>query len=292
MSHRLTEQQVREFGRDGYLGPFTLCSPEEMRAIWGRARPQLYNIKNACYPDSTMNYDRHLDIEELNQLVTRSEIVEKMQSLLGETVFCWRSEWFPKNPGDEGTDWHQVESFVEFEGGAKLIPQEEHAGSWEMSAWLAMEDADMENGCMRIIPQTHRTWFYDEKKNIPYEPDRINRKLIESRKSGFYGYDYESLKRDPNWTPDESKAIDLEMKAGQFVIFTSRVLHGSYPNRSERKRMGWAIRYVAGDVHVYPGMDSFTHFGETFPLDRHRCVLVAGEDRYGINRVAAPLHAS
>lgn len=289
MEHRLTEGEVSQFAQDGYVGPFTLCSPDEMHALWGRTKRKLYDVSTAPYPDSMMNYDRHLDIEDLSRLVTRPEIVQKMQSLLGETVFCWRTEWFPKNPGDEGTAWHQVESFVEFEGGAKLVPQEKHDSSWEMSAWLAMTDSTKENGCMRIIPRTQRTWFYDEKKNIPFEPDKINRKLVQGEKRGFYGYDYESLQIDPEWEPDESQAIDFEMKAGQFLIFTSRVLHGSFANRTEQKRMGWATRYVAGDVHVYPGMDSFTHFGETFPLDRHSCVLVAGEDRYGLNKVTAPI---
>jgi chlorinating enzyme len=289
MGNRLTDGQVQQFDRDGYVGPFTLCSPEEMHGLWRRIKPKLYDISTAPYPGSTMNYDRHLDVEVLSRLVSRSEIVEKMQSLLGETVFCWRTEWFPKNPGDEGTEWHQVESFVEFEGGAKLVPQEEHYRPWEMSAWVAMTDATKDNGCMRIIPRTHRTWFYDEKKNIPFQPQLINQKLVAGQKRGFYGYDYESLKLDPDWTPDETQAIDFEMKAGQFLIFTSRVLHGSFGNRTEQKRMGWAIRYVAGDVHVYPGMRSFSHFGETFPLDRHSCVLVAGTDRYGLNKVTAPL---
>ena len=105
---------------------------------------------------------------------------------------------------------------------------------------------------------------------------------------GFYGYNYDETRLDRDWSPDESRAIDFGMQAGQFILFTSRVLHGSHPNQTRKQRMGWAIRYIAGDVQAYPNMTSFSHFGETFDLDRHACVLVGGKDRYHVNRVCEP----
>jgi chlorinating enzyme len=76
------------------------------------------------------------------------------------------------------------------------------------------------------------------------------------------------------------------MQAGQFFIFTARCIHGSMPNISRRQRMGFAIRVVPTHVRVYGGMTGFDEFGHHFELDRYGCVLVAGEDRYGLNRVA------
>jgi non-heme Fe2+,alpha-ketoglutarate-dependent halogenase len=75
------------------------------------------------------------------------------------------------------------------------------------------------------------------------------------------------------------------MKPGEFIIFTARCVHGSNPNRSRKQRMGFSIRVVPTHVKVYSGMTEFDEFGHHFDLTRHGCVLVAGEDEYGHNRI-------
>ena len=145
---------------------------------------------------------------------------------------------------------------------------------------------------MKVMPGTHTTWYFDEHRNIEFKPDNINQKLTKGKKSGFYGYDYDKLKLDPNWEPDESKAVHLEMKPGQFFLFTSRCMHASEPNTSKSSnRFGWSTRFVTTDVKVYPDCDSFQHFGEEFSLERYSTVLVAGEDRYKHNKVRLPMGA-
>jgi chlorinating enzyme len=117
--------------------------------------------------------------------------------------------------------------------------------------------------------------------------------VSDGQKSGFYGYDYDKLKLDPNWKPDEERAVHMEVKPGQFFLFTSRCMHGSNPNSTKDSvRFGWATRFVPTHVKVYDGQDSFHHFGEELPLARYSTVLVAGEDRYKHNRVRMPLRAT
>lgn len=278
-----TGQEKEFFDENGYIGPFTIFEPEEAAAMWNKVRMQVLDKKNAIYGDNKMNYDRHLDIKILSDIVSHPAIVSRVQNILGPNILCWRTEWFPKYPGDEATAWHQAESFVAFEGESKLVPTEPHDGSWELTVWFGFTDATMETGCLKVIPKTHRTWFFDEKKNVPYDPNST---------AGFYGYDFEKLKIDPDWKPDESQALHFEMKAGQVFMFTSRCLHGSEPNiTKDRLRMGLAIRYVPTDVQVYPNHHEgkFTHFGEVFPLDKYSTILVAGEDTYGHNRIIPPL---
>lgn len=290
----LSEAEKKSFYENGFAGPFTLYEPEEMARVWEEVRMDLLNTTNAPFPDSKLNYDRHLDLPQLNQIISHPRIVDRISSILGPNVLHWRTEWFPKYPGDEGTDWHQAQSFVEFEGTEKLEPTAAEEGKpWELTAWIAMSEATKENGCLKLMPGSHRTWYFDEKRNIPFEPENFNkRRLKDGTKSGFYGYDYEKLKLDPNWKPDESKAVHMEVKPGQFFIFTSRCMHGSNPNTSKSSvRFGWATRFVPTHVKVYSGQDSFHHFGEVLPLDRYSTVLVAGEDRYGHNRVTQPLKA-
>ena len=276
------EQNKVFFDEHGYIGPFTIYEPKVTDSMWKEVRRQLPNKEKAIYGDNKMNYDRHLDIKILSDIVSHPDIVRRVQSILGPDILCWRTEWFPKYPGGEATAWHQAESFVAFEGESKLVPTQPHDGSWELTVWFTFTEATRETACLKVIPKTHHTWFFDEKRNVPYDPNAT---------SGFYGYDFEKLKIDPNWKPDESKALHFEMQAGQVLMFTSRCLHASEPNISkDRLRMGLAIRYVPTDVRVYPNHSGqFTHFGEVFPLNNYAAMLVAGQDSFGHNRIIQPL---
>lgn len=294
-NYYLSEAETSFFYQNGYLGPFTLCQPDEMVSVFEEVRMDLLDTHNAPFPNSKLNYDRHLDLQALNQIISNPKIVHRISSILGPDVLSWRTEWFPKYPGDEGTDWHQAESFVEFEGTEKLFPTAEEEGRpWELTAWIAMSESTKENGCLKVMPGTHRTWFFDEKRNVPFEPEKFNQKVISTgEKAGFYGYDYDKLKLDPTWKPDEEKAVHMVMKPGQFCIFTSRCMHGSNPNSTKSStRFGWATRFVPTHVKVYAGQDSFHHFGEELPLDNYSTVLVLGEDRYHHNRVRLPMQAT
>lgn len=272
------------FDENGYMGPFKIYPPEVTEAMWQQIRLELLDRTNAVYGDNVMNYDRHLDIGLLSDIVSHPAIVSRVQRVLGPDILCWRTEWFPKYPGSEATAWHQAESFVAFEGESKLVPTVPHDGSWEITVWFTFTEATRETACMKVIPKTHRTWFFDESRNVPYDPTNT---------AGFYGYDFEQLKIDPDWEPDESQALHFEMHAGEALMFTSRCLHASEPNTSKDKtRMALAIRYVPTDVKVYANQDDdFKHFGETFSLEKYAAVLVAGEDTFGHNRLRRPLNA-
>jgi non-haem Fe2+, alpha-ketoglutarate-dependent halogenase len=293
-SYYLSKAETDFFYENGYLGPFTLYQPDEMTSLFEEVRIDLLDTREAPFPKSKLNYDRHLDLRPLNQIISHPKVVHRISSILGPDVLSWRTEWFPKYPGDEGTDWHQAESFVEFEGTEKLVPTAAEPGKpWELTAWVAMSEATQENGCLKVMPKTHRTWFFDEKRNVPFEPENFNKKVIDTgEKAGFYGYDYDKLKLDPTWKPDEEKAVHMVMKPGQFCIFTSRCMHGSNPNTTTSStRFGWATRFVPTHVKVYAGQDSFHHFGEELPLDRYTTLLVAGKDSYHHNRVRMPMDA-
>lgn len=279
---RRVESDKAFFDENGYMGPFEICPPEVADATWRQVRLELLDKADAVYGDNEMNYDRHLDIKALSDIVSHPAIISRVQSVLGPNLLCWRTEWFPKYPGSEATAWHQAESFVAFEGESKLVPTVEHDGSWELTVWFTFTEATRETACMKAIPKTHRTWFFDESRNVPYDPTDT---------AGFYGYDFEKLKIDPDWKPDESQALRFEMQAGEALMFTSRCLHASEPNTSKDKtRMAMAIRYVPTDVRVYANQeDHYTHFGETFPLDKYAAMLVSGEDTFGHNRLMRPL---
>lgn len=280
-SFYLTDKEKIFFDRNGYIGPFKLCDSDIMREFWKTVRVDLLDSSRAPFPDSKLNYDRHLDVSGLSKLIARPEIVHRIQSIIGQDVLCWRTEFFQKNRGDGGTGWHQVELYGVGEGSeAQLMPTERSDNiPVELSAWVALTDATKEMGCLKFIPGSHKKWYYDELAGISHHPENIH------KEGWFFGYNFNELRIDPNWEPDESKAAFIEMKAGEFVLFTSKCMHGSLPNKARKSRVGCAIRYVPTTVRVYPGITSFTEFGETLTTDKTGCVLVSGENRYKHNKI-------
>ena len=120
---------------------------------------------------------------------------------------------------------------------------------------------------------------------MKYSPDQVNKLEKNGQKSGFFGYDYRNLQKDPSWVPDDSSAVSMEMEAGQFVIFWSTLMHASFPNNSTNKtRLGFTARYVPTSVKVYPETEEIEEYGSILSLDKYGTVLVSGEDREAHNR--------
>lgn len=154
----------------------------------------------------------------------------------------------------------------------------------DLTVWTTFTEATKENGCMKFMPGSHRTLYYDESKQTKIARNEFY-KSVEAD-SSFYGYDFSEFKIDPNWEPDESKAVALEMQVGECVIFTARCVHASYPNITKRStRFAIAARYVPTHVKVYPGQDEFYAHGAIFNLKNYGCVIVSGSDDFGHNSV-------
>lgn len=259
------------FKENGYLGPFKLKESLDMTNLWNNVRLKLLSRKTAAFKESKLNYDRHLDISEISDIVKSKEITEKIKNIIGDDVKCWRTEWFPKYPGDGGTEWHQAKNFFEFEGEPKVIPTKNSPEFWGLTVWVAFTDSTIENGCMRVIPKSHAISYFDEEKKVEFD-DSLE---AQKNKDNFYGYSWDKLKKDSDWKPNLNESLNLEMKAGEFFIFTSQLLHGSLPNISENQsRYAMSIRYVSGDVEVYPNIDEFKALGETLKLDNYKTLKV------------------
>ncbi|WP_435261625.1 chlorinating enzyme [Tenacibaculum sp. nBUS_03] len=279
---RFSKKELEEFRKNGYAGPFTLYDPEDMNEITKKLRYSLLDRSNSVYEfnedineiNDRANYDRHLDVPFLMDHVKQPKIVDKLTDILGENVLCWRSEWFPKYPGDKGTDWHQVDTFEFSSGEPQLVwPQKEDFGG-TITVWTALTDATIETACLKFMPGTHEELFYDESKGVDFDPEAIH--------DGFFGYDYQNLQKDSDWVPDESLAKSIEMKAGQFIIFWSTLMHASHSHlgKTNDMRLGYAARFVPDMVDVYPGNPKeLTEFGSTVSLEKYRTVAVAGVNR-------------
>ena len=293
----LSPDEVESFHQQGFFGPFTVYQPDEMKALWRRERLLLLDRSRAVYQDEAAvsgstnisNYDRHLDSDFLADHICHPEIVDKVTSVLSPNLLCWRTEFFPKYPGNEGTDWHQADTFANASGTPQILWPKgaEHFGG-TITVWTAFTEATVENGCLQFIPGSHEKMQYDETKRMTYDPNLIDNMEKDGLRRGFFGYDYRQLQKDPDWKPDESKAVSMVMLAGQAIMFWSTLIHASHPHsgKSNQMRMGFAARYVPTSVRIYPDTDAIEEYGGRVSLDRYGAVLVAGENKYSHNRIA------
>jgi non-heme Fe2+,alpha-ketoglutarate-dependent halogenase len=293
----LTPEELRQFQERGFYGPFKVYEPEDVSRAWRRERLALMDRTHAVYQEEAAqagntnisNYDRHLDSEFLADHICRPEIVDRVASVLGPDVLCWRTEFFPKYPGDEGTDWHQADTFANASGSPQIIwPGEGVHFGGTLTVWTAFTPARLDTGCMQFIPGTHESMFYDETKKMHYDPERINKESKSGVRRGFFGYDYRELQIDEDFEPDESKAVPMVMEPGEAIMFWSTLMHASMPHEgnTDEMRMAFASRYIPTSVHVYPDTTEIVEYGGRVSLDRFGSVLVSGTNEYGYNTIA------
>ncbi len=244
LAQGLDRVQVLRFHEDGYLGPFALCTPEEMAGIRARIEQEVLT-RDGPNPKSR-DHNRHLDSRVVYDLAAHSEILSRAATLFGPDLVCWSSNFFTKEPGGKEIPWHQDFNYWPIDPPLNL------------SAWLAIDRVTEENSCCRIIPGSHH-------KIVPH---------ISAAEGMAFGE-----MADPRGV-DESKAIPMELEPGEFFLFNERLLHQSHRNRSSRRRMGFAVRLTLPFVKVPHDVPPL------FP--GHRAVLVAGEDRFGLNRLQQP----
>lgn len=279
----LSQLELEKFNLNGVIGPFKIYSPEEAKEILRNIRRKNLDKSKAIF-DNDVNYDRHLDIEDLARHINNPEIVNRVTSILGPDVLCWRTEFFPKFPHSKGTEWHQVATYQYANGKPMLEPTitEDNAVT-DLTVWTAFTDTTIKTACMRFIPGTHKGKYYDESKAIDRPHVEYNSMAIDT---SFYGYNFSEFKIDPSWIPDEQNCIDMEMKAGECVIFTARCVHASRPNESDTfTRFAISARYVPTHVKVYPDTEKFYAHGAWFDLKDYRSVLVSGVDKYHHNKI-------
>lgn len=294
----LSPAELASFKENGYFAPIKVYEPEEMQRLWKIERLKLMDRSAAVYPQEATsgntnisNYDRHLDSQMLAKHICSPAIVDRVCSVLGADILCWRSEFFPKYPGDEGTDWHQADTFANAAGKPQIIwpdHQKRSGFGGTITVWTAFMEAKIETAALQFIPGTHEQMFYDETKGMVYDAKRINAVEKDGVRRGFFGYDYRELQIDPHWEPDEKRAVTVELRAGEAVMFWSTLMHASHPHagKTRNMRLGFAARYVPTCVKVYPDTDAYEEYGGRVELSRYGAVVVGGTDEFGHNRIA------
>ena len=216
----LSKQQIRNYNQEGYISNLEVFDTEEaedLRAYFDQLLADAMASGGDSYSISTAHF-KHARVYDLLKHPT---IVRYVQDILGENVIGWGSHFFCKMPHDgKAVSWHQDASYW------PLTP------SKTTTVWLAIDDADAENACMRFIPQSHLHGHLEWTESSLEENNVLNQTVEDALTYG-------------------SVPVDNALRAGQMSIHSDLLLHGSNANDSDRRRCGLTLRYCSADVHAY-----------------------------------------
>jgi ectoine hydroxylase-related dioxygenase (phytanoyl-CoA dioxygenase family) len=153
------------------------------------------------------------------RLISDDRLLDVAAQFIGPNLALFASHYISKPPRDgQPVLWHQDGSYWPLE------PMQ------VVTLWLAVDDSTPENGCMRVIPRTHTM----DLQQLQKRTDVAN--VLSS-----------SL--DPKLV-DETKAVDVILKAGDVSIHHPNLIHGSNANHSPHRRAGLTIRYIPATTRI------------------------------------------
>jgi len=218
---------AEKFSADGFVFPLRAFEADEA-ADWHERLKRIEADRAGRLPPAS-NAKPHLLVPWLWDIVHDSRVVDAVEFLLGPDLLCYGSSLVIKEPGDgRYVAWHQDATY------------------WGLSepeavtAWIAFTPSIPDSGCVRFIPGTHRTEraHYDTK-------DRMN--LLGRR---------EGLVEDV----EESVAVDAILQPGEVSLHHVLVVHGSGPNTSSLRRVGFSVRYISAHNLQKDGRRNFATF--------------------------------
>lgn len=235
MGKVLSDTQIARYRDRGALYPLPALSAAEAASCL--ARLEAIEAQRAGRLPPALNAKAHLLLPWLWDLVHLPAIVDAAEDLLGPDLLCWGTSFISKSGRDaRHVTWHQ------------------DATHWHLTAprgltaWVALTPSTPENGCVRVLPGTHCRVVSHRDSG-----DRLN--LLGMREA-------------VDEPIDPSAAQDMVLAPGEMSLHHPLVIHGSEPNHSGSRRVGFAIRYIAGDVRQTDGLEN-------------SATLVRGRDRGG-----------
>jgi len=270
----LSEEQVCFFVENGYLAVPDLVTPEEVEEI----RQDTVALARGKYPcESLQPLPAEMSDEEalrnilcIHQPHYISPVIEKyvrhpkICGVLSQitaahlpywdgSVKCMQSMLFVKPPGFQGQAWHQDEIY---------IPTRDRS---LIGGWIALDDATIENGCLWILPGSHRSGYLYPQRNHD-NPDEFD---FAQESYGF----------------DDSGEVPVEVKTGTVVFFNGYLLHRSRKNRSRVYRRVLVNHYM----NAWSLLPWSLREGERPANGDRRCIIpVAGVDPYAWKGYEAP----
>jgi ectoine hydroxylase-related dioxygenase (phytanoyl-CoA dioxygenase family) len=255
----LTQQAIDTFHRNGWMVIENVLSPEEVAALNQRSDEIILGEK---YPDVS---ERCIQIEpdvqariesgEVSRLdavrtlrgvvpyddlfqahMRNANILDAAEALVGPDV-CFHGDLLFNKPAKYGSEkpWHQDNASLEVEPASSLV-----------GCWVALDDADVENGCMRFLPGSH-TWGllphvrdrFGTCVDLPVLVEELRRRNLVAPAAGRDAATDEELREVVRMAE-----IAQPLRAGSCLFQHNLVLHNTAPNRSQRRRRSLTTWYV------------------------------------------------
>jgi len=235
----LSEAAVRQYREQGYVAPVPALSRAEAAAL--RASLEAFEA-GAGVLSGKLRHKPHLLFTWLNDLMRHPRILDAVEDVIGPDILCWGTSFFIKEKRNPGfVSWHQDSTYWGLE------PPD------IITTWVAFSDSNAANGAMRVIPGSHTM------DQVPHRDTFAAENLL-------------SRGQEIMVDVDERKAAMLELAAGEMSLHHVRLIHGSDPNPSDDRRIGFAIRYIPTYVRqvagshdsatLVRGVDTYHHFEE------------------------------
>ncbi|MBO43931.1 MAG: phytanoyl-CoA dioxygenase [Rhodospirillaceae bacterium] len=236
MPNLMTEADIAAYKRNGYHFPIRVMSPSD--ASENLAKLEAFERMHGGSIPGKLKIKSHLLLTWVYTMVSHPTVLDAVEDVLGPDILCWNSSFFIKNANDPAhVTWHQDSTY------------------WGLSkpdvcsAWIALTPANEQNGVMKIIPGSHEFGQLDHEDT--FAGDNLlarGQRLV-----------------DP---PNEEAAVSLNLDPGEISLHHIMSVHGSKPNETDQRRIGFAIRYAAPHVRLMGNI-------------RDSALLVRGKDRYG-----------
>ena len=235
MPNLLSEEAVESYRRDGFYFPLRAMPAEDAKDY--RRRLERYETETGEPIHSNYRHKVHLLFTWANELVHHPRILDAVEDVLGPNLLCWTTNFFIKEANTpDYVSWHQDATYWGL------------SSDEVVTAWVALSDAPVESGAMKFWPGSHRKEQFEHRDTFG---------------------EHNLLSRGQEIAVDvpEDEGVLVPLKAGEFSLHHVKLVHGSEPNRSADRRIGFAIRYIPTHVRQLKTDDS--------------AMLVRGHDAYG-----------
>ena len=209
----LNSKQLKEYHEKGYFAPIDIFSTFEAQKI----KSEIEYIEKK-WPEELTGLGRnnvHCISPVFDQICHNSKILDVVEDVIGKNILVGGTTLFIKDPDKKGfVSWHQDAKYIGFE-----------PHNW-VTAWLSVTDANEENGCMRMWPGTH-------KKKMQKHIDTFNKNNLLTRG--------QTIQNVPL-----KETIPNILNAGQLSLHHPMIIHGSGPNKTKERRIGFVIQSYIG----------------------------------------------